>query len=126
MEYVAFCTSLYFMLKVTIKDFSYPNTPEVLILKDIVFSLKEGEHLVVWYEGAVPDPGLVRADDDHLPEHARAAIPPCGQLACQTCPVGKRSRPPTAAAARRLRAQGVANPALGAQLRRRMVAGTTT
>ena len=35
------------MLKVTIKDFSYPNTPEVLILKDIVFSLKEGEHLVV-------------------------------------------------------------------------------
>ena len=35
------------MLKVTIKDFSYPNTPEVLILKDIVFSLKEGEHLAV-------------------------------------------------------------------------------
>jgi iron(III) transport system ATP-binding protein len=35
------------MLNVTIKDFSYPNTPEVLILKDIVFSLKEGEHLVV-------------------------------------------------------------------------------
>ena len=36
------------MLNVTIKDFSYPNTPEVLILKDIVFSLKEGEHLVVF------------------------------------------------------------------------------
>ena len=35
------------MLKVAIKDFSYPNTPEVLILKDIVFSLKEGEHLAV-------------------------------------------------------------------------------
>jgi ABC-type Fe3+/spermidine/putrescine transport system ATPase subunit len=35
------------MLNVTIKDFSYPNTPEVLILKNIVFSLKKGEHLVV-------------------------------------------------------------------------------
>lgn len=35
------------MLNVTIKEFSYPNTPEVLILQDIVFSLKEGEHLVV-------------------------------------------------------------------------------
>ena len=34
------------MLKVTIKDFSYPNTPEVLILKDIVFSLKEGWDLM--------------------------------------------------------------------------------
>ena len=36
-----------FMLNVTIKEFSYPNIPEVLILQDIVFSLKEGEHLVV-------------------------------------------------------------------------------
>ena len=35
------------MLNVTIKEFSYPNIPEVLILQDIVFSLKEGEHLVV-------------------------------------------------------------------------------
>ena len=43
----SFFTTLFFMLNVTIKDFSYPNTPEVLILKDIVFSLKEGEHLVV-------------------------------------------------------------------------------
>ena len=35
------------MLKVTINEFSYPNTPEVSVLKDIVFSLKEGEHLAV-------------------------------------------------------------------------------
>ena len=35
------------MLKVSINEFSYPNTPEVSILKDIVFSLKEGEHLAV-------------------------------------------------------------------------------
>ena len=35
------------MLDLTIKEFSYPNTPEVLILQDIKFSLKEGEHLVI-------------------------------------------------------------------------------
>ena len=35
------------MLRVAIKKFSYQNNPELLILQDIAFSLKKGEHLVV-------------------------------------------------------------------------------
>ena len=35
------------MLRVAIKKFSYQNNPELLILQDIAFSLKQGEHLVV-------------------------------------------------------------------------------
>ena len=35
------------MLRVAIKKFSYQNNPELLILQDIAFFLKQGEHLVV-------------------------------------------------------------------------------
>ncbi|MGI9593445.1 MAG: ATP-binding cassette domain-containing protein, partial [Patiriisocius sp.] len=61
------------MLRVAIKKFSYQNNPELLILQDIAFFLKQGEHLVVLGESGCGKStllhiiyGLLHLESGHL------------------------------------------------------------
>ena len=61
------------MLRVAIKKFSYQNNPELLILQDVEFFLKQGEHLVVLGESGCGKStllhiiyGLLHLENGHL------------------------------------------------------------